>query len=486
MWLLAVWTTGALAGALDIIEVGGPWSTPATANAASSWWNPAALARAGGTGFLIEGAPTFGRVTYDRTSPDYGPAVDHDGDGVVDPYDYGGRDELRAVGAIPFAGMHTDLGVPGLGLGLAAAAPYGRGGREVDAPGSGSFHMRWGQIATVHGILAASYGLGDSLAVGASVATVHSTWSAEVDAETLSVLKENAGGLADYADPLLEDRAYVATLEYDRLRDLAATFGAGVYWTPTDRVAVALAYVHGTRLEHTGDIELRTSCPPESDVVGRVASSALGLCDSVVAGTGGVAYELPSRIHGGVALHPDGRLRLEAMGGWVGWSAFSDYEVEADFPPDSLTEALNPEEASARLAQERLWARDSRDTFWAGVDGRWTATDVVELGFRALYDHPAVPTSAVSTNNYDAPTLSLGAAGRVAVGPLHLGVSAAQWIIAKRTVEDSVFAVTLGEDPRPERAYYPSAAGTYRGSVTRLGVSVQGRFAPRAGPRDDS
>jgi long-subunit fatty acid transport protein len=477
MLLLAL---SAHAAGLDAIEVGGIWGSPTATNATSAWWNPAGLALAGGTGFLVEAAPTFARVRYDRTNPDYGPPVDVDGDGTVDPYDYGGSDTIAAAGVAPFAGLHTDFGVRGLGLGVALAVPYGRTGHEVDPPGPGSFHMRKGQLAAVHGLLGAGYRFRDIVAVGVSGAVIASTWSAEVDAETLSVVEDKAGPFVDYADALLENPAYSATLTFDHLHDTAFTFVTGVYVTPTPRVALSVAYVHGALLANTGDIVLTTRCPPESDVVGSVATNALGLCDTVAPGTGGVAYRLPARLTAGAAVRPVDGVRVEAMGGWVGWSVFRDYDIDAHIPASSLPDAAAPDEASALLAQHRKWARNARDTAWVAVDGRWQGTDVVELVARVLYDHPAIPVASVSPNNYDAPTVGVtGAVVLGPVGPVRFGLSAEQLVLARRTVEDSVFGVTLAEDRNPVRTYYPSAAGVYRGAITRLGVAIEARLPDR-------
>jgi len=99
------------------------------------------------------------------------------------------------------------------------------------------------------------------------------------------------------------------------------------------------------------------------------------------------------------------------------------------------------------------------------------------LGGRVLYDMAAVPDAALSMNNYDANTVMLS--GLLAARParfLELGVSYTHQFIGTRTVTDSAFEMTLDTATRKEdRYFYPSANGTYSGSVNRLGV--QARFA---------
>ena len=86
----------AQAASLDNLEMGGPWGTPAATDATAVWWSPAGLAMGHGTRVLIEGAPTFAVINVDRSDP------------------HGGPDQIRLQGAVPFAGVATDLGLHGL------------------------------------------------------------------------------------------------------------------------------------------------------------------------------------------------------------------------------------------------------------------------------------------------------------------------------------------------------------------------------------
>lgn len=500
--------TPASAGSLDLLEVGGAWGTPGATNPSAIWWNPAGLAVGGGTQFLIEGAPVLAKVGFDRTNPDYGPPGDIDtGSGepypLDTPYDYSGHEDLRFSGVVPFVGVQTDFTVPGLAVAAGLHVPFALGGRVGDAPPTydqllngqagaadyanspGSFFLRDGNIQAIYASLAAGYHLFDKVAVGASGSLVDSTWHAVVDVETLSTLEQNAGALGDYGntEQIFESADYRSTLTFDHLKDRAFTFGAGLYATPMDGLGISVAYNHGMRLDHTGNVMVATACPPEEDTLGRLGVEALGLCNANTPGTSSIGYRLPSRVHGGVVFDGVDRLRLEAMGGWVGWSVFTDYEIKTTVKAEDIDGANNPEAAAELISQDRLWARGAVDNFWVGVDGKGeVVADRLTLGGRVIFDKAAIPDELLASNNYDADRINLGAMAAVGpFGPIQIGASFGHQILFERTVTDSAFDVSLGENRNEDRFYYPSAAGTYKGGITRIGVSVLGTFGAKEG-----
>ncbi|NCG20363.1 MAG: hypothetical protein GWP91_15245 [Rhodobacterales bacterium] len=470
---------GAQAGGLDLLEVGGSWGTPGATNPTAAWWNPAGIAVGGGTQFLIEGAPTFATIEFDRTNPDYGPAADIDGDGVVDEYNYGGLDTLKTTAAVPFFGVSSDFGVDGLGIGAALAVPVARGGTEESIPGTGAFHLRDGNIQAINLILAGGYHIADKVAFGVSGSVVDSSWSAVTSVETVSTLSEL---IPDFHDQQFEDPNYTSVLDFQTLRDRKMTMGAGVYITPSDKVGISLAFKKGVKLVHEGDISLQLGCPPEnadgSPSLPRLGVEILGLCNAKLKGTGEVGYSLPSRINSGIVFTPNDKVRLEAMGGWVGWSVFTDYDIRTTVKPEDIEDSANPKQAADLGSQERQWARDNKNTLWLGVDGKVQAHELVLVGGRVLFDKSAIPTENLSTNNFDTNLLALS--GVVAVGPfagMSIGTSFEQQILSSRTVTDSAYGVNLDPDlAKPDRYFYPSANGDYSGSITRIGISVMGSF----------
>lgn len=495
MLALFLLLTSAQAASLDLLEVGGVWGTPAATNPTAVWWNPAGLAAGQGTQFVFEGAPSWARVDVDRANPPY------DSRGGAD-FNYGGAESLHFKGTVPFLGVSSDFGVKDLGVGIALAVPFARGGTEDPDPGPGQFHLRHGNIQAVYLMAGAGWTFFDKVSIGVSGAMVHSTWEARTQVETLKSLRD---GIVEqgFADPycndqgcddyLFEDPNYSAELTFNPLKDRAFTFGAGVYVTPVDKLGISVAYSHGMRLDHEGTIALQFGCP--TDAMGSFAAQFSGMCNADAEGTGAIGYRLPSRLNFGVVLEPVEILRAELMGGWVGWSAFTDYDittrVEASQFEDELCDKdgdgiadecndlqkQNAEKTAGLVSQDRQWARDNKDSFWVGVDAKVKAHRFLTVGGRVLYDHTAIPSPALSTNNYDAPAVTLGAvAVFTPLEQLGISLSFGRQFLATRTVEDSAFAVTLADNPKPDRYFYPSANGTYSAGINRVGIAVTGKF----------
>lgn len=466
---MLLWISVALAASLDNLEVGGVWGTPLAENPTAIWWNPAGLGRAKGTQILIEGAPTVGAVSFDR----------------VDPYN-GGRDSYRLVGVIPFAGVSTDFGVEGLGFGASMSVPYARGGKADNPDGPGQFHIRDANIQALQISAAAAYApKGLPLSFGASVNVLRSQWTANLDAELTTSLDASireAGKESGYTDAQIENPDYAVRTSFGALSDWAVTFGAGAR-LDLDPVRVSVAYQHGARVDNTGDVALTFGCPPQEDTTGRYGAEVLGLCYSELDAHGSVGYNLPARLQGAVAFVPNDDLVVQAMGGWVGWSSFQDFDI-AITDVEDLNTLENPETAG-KVNLQRQWARDNQDTFWVGVDAKGWVKEKFIVGGRVVYDHHAVPEVAMSPNNVDTDALAITPSFVFEPDPrFRLGFSYGHTVFFRRVVDENGFGVTLDEANRKEdRYFYPQMNGTYAGGLDRLGVTLSGRFGQPDGRR---
>ena len=520
--LLMLMTLSAQAAGLDLLEVGGAWGTPGATNPTAIWWNPAGLAVGGGTQFIIEGAPTFAKVYGDRANPDYGTIEEDTGkgelfEGAPRDYDYSGRDEVSLTAVVPFIGVQTDFGVEGLGIGAGLAVPTATGGEIEDPWGANRYSLRSGNIQAVHAILAASYRIKKKVSFGLSGAFVDSTWSADTDTTTYPDLYNSVeddlkrqfgddvpdiiidGFTKNFRDGYMEYRGYTATTVFDQLKDQAFTFGAGVYVTPTKNTGISLGYNHSIRLDHSGPLTISFQCPdPERDPTLATGLQQRGLCNgeegpgAVLKGEGAVGYKLPNRFNLGFVLFPVEAVRLELMGSYVRWSTFTDYEIQtrinADQIPLEPTDPDDPEsvqtaedlkeETAALVSQDRQWARDGRDTFWVGVDGKHRVNDLFMYGGRVFYDRSSVPVESLMLNNFNASMV--GVSGMAMVSPidkLGISVSFAHYFMFEREVTNTNFGLSLDPAKMPEFRYqYPGGNGTYGGSLTRLGIALRGRF----------
>jgi long-chain fatty acid transport protein len=491
MLMLALFAP-AHAGGLDLLEVGGAYGTPGATNPTAIWWNPAGLAADGGTQIMIEGAPVFGRVIGERTNPDYGEIEPFNG--YPTEYDYSGVDKASLSGVVPFAGVKTNFMVPGLGFGLGLAAPIARGGQSDQEWGANRYALRGGDIRAVHLMAGGAYQIANILSLGASFSYVLTSYYADVDTTLYPDLQNKITeqvGLepATYQDPYIEQREYTATAvfgggggdDHGMLHGHAMTFGLGAYLTPIGKkLGISLAYNHGYKVRNEGDLTLKFQCPPDYDTIGRIGAEQNGLCNATMNGDGTIGYQLPSRIHAGVVLAPIDRIRLEVMGGYVMWKVFDDYEIGTNIPASEV-KVEDPEvaeETAGLLSRDRLWARDAKNTGWVGVDAKMRFNTYLSGGARLLYDRHAIPTNSLSLNNHDADAIIPGVMLQVnPINQLAIGLSYSRQFLVTRTVTESAYGVTIDDaNAKEDRYFYPTANGTYKGSVDRIGLTVRAQF----------
>ncbi|MBT3220387.1 MAG: hypothetical protein HN348_14975, partial [Proteobacteria bacterium] len=308
-------TLVANAASLDLIEVGGAWGTPAATDANAVFWNPAGLAVGDGTYFSVEVAPTLGTINTNRNH-EY----------------WGGEDQLKFNGVVPYIGVSSDFGHAPLGVGLSLSVPFARGGKSQNDPGPGRYHLREGGSQTIFATGAASYQIKNLISIGASLSFVHSQWDALLDTETTTQLSEalcetSADHCNNYApteagdppaDYWIEDPNYATTLTFDGLKHNTFTFGTGIYVTPIDMLGISISYMHGGTLKHAGPVNMDFDCPDsEDDPMGYIGADLNGICDAKMSGDAIIEYKMPWRLNTGILLKPlkgSDKLQIEAMG----------------------------------------------------------------------------------------------------------------------------------------------------------------------------
>jgi long-subunit fatty acid transport protein len=467
-------TQQAWAGALDLQEVGGPWGTPATGGSPGLWWNPATLSATHGTQLLIDVAPVIGTIHMDRDDPLHG-----------------GPETWRVVTAVPFVGVNSDFGVPGLGFGGAFYIPYARAGKSTGSEDVGGTHLRSAQIFAMHTSFGVSYAWRDIVGVGVSGTWVHATWAAKLDIPITTLLADQIfdtipiyDSPADiYGDENVEDPNYLALADFQHLKHDTGTFQAGVFVRPHPRVMLSLGFVNGERVDHKGTLQLDLPCPPDTDTIGQIAMNKYSLCGTKVRGATVLGYRYPMRVHMGVQVKPTDDVTLEVLAGWTRWSEYKDFDILASgFTSD--TAEITPE-ADALLRQDRKWARGNADTGWIGVDVKGQPVPRVTVGGRVTYDRHASQPGYLSPNTVDFDTLRLMVMGSVQVSkktPLEIGLSFTDDVDFKRVETENKFRVNVDPAARVEdRLFFPTMNGTYSGSVQRIGVTIRGNFdAPKA------
>ena len=465
--MLALLLFGAYASgaSLDLLEVGGPFGTPTATDATAVWWNPAGLSADHGTRVHLEAAPTIGGVDFDR----------------VDPYGNGGANSYKFVGVVPYMGIASDLGVRGLGVGAALIVPYARGADSQSEDGTGRLHMREGNSQALYFMGGASWNIADRVQIGGGVAAIHSSWDAYLDSESLTGLHDALGAESTYTDEQIEDPDYNTQVDYEPLSTwtMGWSIGARADIIP-DKLIIGATFISGATVVNKGTMQIRFSCPPEEDTVGRYGWESIGLCDKNVDANGSVGYQLPWRLHGAVAFKPIPALSVQAMGGFVAWSQYDNFDIvieDVEYS-DSADGQITTETAEA-VEKTREWARDNTDSYWFAIDAKGSLlNDKLLLGGRLTYDKGAVPDHAMSPNNYDTDTVMLGLMAAVKPIPyLELGLSYTHHFGLDRTIDDSGFFLTLDEEKKKEdRFEYAQMNGKYTSSIDRIGITVRSQF----------
>ena len=465
----------ALAGSLDLLEVGGLWSTPTDSGPGAVWWNPGAMSAGKGTRFLVEGALVYGGLNFERRGPPNEPS-------------WLGAERYRLVAPLPFAGVVTDAGVPGLGIGAAVFAPHARGARSNLDPGPGRTYLREGMIDALHASLAVSYGKGP-IRFGAAATVVSGAWRARIDYETTSLtadaITDTIGGRPEshYDGSTFESSDYLAAVNFGPLRGLAASFQAGVLIEPAPRWRIGISYAHGSALDHRGPVVMDTPCPSsDDDALGFIAASSRGLCNTRVNADASIAYRYPSRANLGLRYQASPSTQVEALAGAVAWSQFDDFRIRITDPrPD---EGSFDDDTTERLTLDRRWARANVDSYWVGAQVNQQVGSRLELRGRLLFDRRAVPDHAMSPNNSDADSLHVGllAAVRptrkhdVAIALAYTGVFS-----APRVITNSAFGLAVPVAERnADRWNWAAMNGRYATFLHRFALSLRGAFdAPR-------
>lgn len=472
----------AFAASLDLLEVGGLWGTPNATDATALWWNPASLAAGHGTRFNLSAAPTFATVNIQRADPGY--ARDPSLVGPND-YDYSGLATFKRTAVVPFAGIVSDFGQPGLGIGLGVAVPHARGAKGPQDNVVRQTLVDGGNQA-LYFMGGAAYQIKKRVSIGLTGALVSSSYVSHLYNESASGFNDSIREADDlegnyYSDGTLEDPNYLTYVDTQgSLRDTRLTFGVGIRAEPHDMVSISVAYRHGFRVDNKGRTTLEFNCPPNEDLTGRAGAERAGLCYSTLTARQSVAYDLPGRVQGGIQVRPAKGVAIEAFGAWVNWKRYTDFDISVAVDEDSVPvdDPAIRAETAATVSQTKQWARDARDTFYVALDGKVDVHERITVGARILYDRAAVPTEVVSANNYDANTTALSALVAVDLTRnLQLSGSIGQYISSRRVVTDSKYAVTIDEGARKEtRYFYPSTNGTYAGTLTRLEFGIRGQF----------
>lgn len=457
MWVIWLfWVHSAWSAGLDQLEIGGLWGHPLATDATALHWNPAGLSAESGTSWMVEAAPQFAQVRYERHHPLFG-----------------GLNQYRTAAVAPFAAVKTKLGRVGLGLGL--SVPYGKASNSLDGPfGVGSYSLIRGGSFTAAAQAGLSYEVLDGVHIGGALSAQWTTFESQVN---MSLVPELVSFLGErhFTNAYLEDPAYATTTRVDGISGLGWSGSLGLRAQLSSRVFLGLSYLHGAKVRVSGKGEQSFNCGRPEDEISAAALQLLGLCNQTLTTQFTNEWRVPWRVQMAVQWHPNHSSEWTFMGAYVRWSQFDAYAITIS-DVDTYNDVTNATAES--LHGTKINARDNRDSFWLSVDGKFKVGPRGLIGGRVTYDHAAVPLEMLSANNFDAPTLHVGALGAIQVAkPIQIGVSVTHQFLVPRTVTEGAFGLSLHKPEGDKtRWFWANNNGRYSGRITRLGLSVRGTF----------
>lgn len=456
---VSVMAGDAAASGFLVARFGGEHGNPASDHLTSIYFNPSGLALGRGHRFLAEGVFAYRQAAYERPAE----AIDNVGTGTPDEAISGNSGEatLANPAAAPFFGFATDLGVRGLGLGVALYVPFG-GGASWDPnqayagsetyPGAVDGVQRW---ATIEGQMRSMYVTaggavrfpGPRLSLGVGLNLVRS--------EISVVRARNPDGGDDMvsgAGGVQEGRSLVDAT------DTTFSVGAGLSWEASDALLFGASYQSQPGF---GEMTLRGTL---TNQFGMSTASATPL---------EVRQSLPDVFRLGVRFRPGRRLELRASGDYVRWSAFERQCLLDATNPDrncSIDDATGATEADAVGVQTNI-ERDWHDAFGVRGGASYWLSPSVELMGGAGYDGNAVPDETLEAGLMDFQKVygTLGARFAFDRGRLQVSAAYTQFVYLERTVAPRA-------EPLASPSRVPDGAGTYSQSIGVLDVAVQYAF----------
>lgn len=471
---LSVTAQPARAGGFYVARFGAEHGHVTTDNPTALYYNPAALTLVGGSRLYIDGTIAWRSLVFERDPAAIDNPLEPGERAAGTPADLvaanSGEGRLSAVGAAPFIGFASDLGVEGLAVGLGYYVPFGGGSTWEQAdpipghPGAVDGPQRWwaiaGSVRTSYLTAASAFHMPDlrlslGMAFNLTQSIVHTTRA------------RNASGhdhMVDVNGNLQEGRALVEAEGWE------PALGLGLLWEPTPgRIWVGLSYQSQPNFgpsELEGEaLIVQALAPPQTSVVK-------------------LFHEYPDVWRLGLRWRASAHSELRLEASYQRWSVLDTQcviDVEAGQKCDGSTAvvALLP----------RYW----EDTINLRLGGSYWPTEHLEATFGLGFDESAVPDETLEPGLYDADKVTGTVGARVGLldGALGLTLMYTHVLNFPRTVaprgrvvdgaatggdgaevtETDIAAVGL---ERIERN--PDAAGRYESMTGALNLSVEYRF----------
>ncbi|HOX45345.1 MAG TPA: outer membrane protein transport protein [Myxococcota bacterium] len=440
-----------------VSKMGGDTSGPTEDNAASVFWNPAAIGTIEAPGSLLLDVNMIWRsLDFERTWPEgYEPGERPSHPGTMSTYD-----------TLPMLAGTARPGLDWLTLGLAFYVPFGHrsdwpswdielerqkpaGDQFVPAQ---AFHTLQGGIKTLFTTAAASFRVADWLWLGGGVSWVY----ALVDSTRAR----------DFSQEILPGILPIETVEYSGLVELDFA-GHGWAWSlgalarPSARLRLGLSFTSGVDLDLAGSA--RIGLPPvlEPTYGPRVDSRAR------------FGMRLPPVLRAGLHLDCTDWLVFRLVVETAFWSDYDEVVVSHL----RFENADGPVGGTLGEVREFRSRRDYRDAIDIRAGFRFFPVTWWMLYVGGGYDMDAAPTVTTTPDLYDAPKFGLAGGTRFQVVPL------LEWLAGGELGRDDWVALSLGltwvrylhKDVERSEAD-PPITGGYEHAVWIFNTNVDVRF----------
>ncbi len=412
-----------------IPDIGGNFSSPVDANPAGIYWNPSITAFSSGGNILLDIAPTYQKISYERI--DYYPGI------AVTKYP---ETSFSVLSPAPIFGATYSFSKIPLTVGLGVYAHYGRETRW-DENGPQRFNGTKQFLAGINAGPSIAYRINNKISIGASFNYVYSMLSAKT---SLAIV------LGEASDPFqFEDPAFEVRVDLDNLTASNFSVAGGITFKPVRALTLGIAYLSPYKVSLKGPAKI--SPGPNISALSSALVSNLG--DVKVKAT----QHYPQSINFGVKYILTRKLESNFVMQWYDWSV-NDALVLKLSSPDSTTQSLLDILGEKRMEFHFVDAINFR------LDFRYAINPDTRIGFGGGYDPSGIPSEYVTASNLEFDKVQAFISGEYKISKnfkLSGGFNHYQSIASRKISASNVL---------------PISTGYYRGIIEKVNITLSATF----------
>lgn len=437
--------------------IGNIFSGPTTADAASTYWNPAAMTLLDGTHLMLFGAVSAVRLHYQRYTPS-----------LFDGSSYPQADVFIAKPA-PAFGLVTDATLKDFRFGVGVSLPVLDGATwklEYDGrPSSTRYYAEAARLGTFGVHTTAAYRIRPWLSIGAGVdifgVFISHRVMTDFGAKINQIACASSPSTCSLSSPL--DRENPGLDALTTLDGLGVGVGAslGILLSPFPWLRIGAGF-HSGAGEVTVPVDLAVQLPARV----QAEAAAFGVKLPALTAQGEVAVAVPMILTFGVAVWPMPKLEVAFDLHWMQTSK------------TALLAGTITKDQSGGLISDQVLVKARSDSLLLGLRGSYRLIDSVLLALRVEYDKNTRPDSYISPVSVDFHRFSLHLGARwQATRWIAFSVEYGHYFMPSRDIKASAFAPNANPTtPQEEGLDKPSATGLYSVQADRVGIGVEANF----------